>query len=51
MTLIYVANNIEESAYEKLRNMFIEIDKSKTGYINFDEFKQYFIEQEHLNSD
>ena len=51
MCLIYVANNIEDSAYEKMRNMFIEIDKKKSGYINFDDFKEYFMEHEHLNSD
>ena len=48
MTLIYIANNVDDKAYEQVRDMFLEIDVNKNGYINSNDFKQYF--KEHMES-
>ena len=35
MVMVYLANEISDTCYEKLRKIFIEIDTDMNGYIDF----------------
>lgn len=40
--MVFLANNLDDSVYNKLRSIFLEIDVNKNGHIMFDELVNYF---------
>jgi Ca2+-binding EF-hand superfamily protein len=48
--MLYLATNLNEDEYKRLRNVFLSIDSNKNGTISANEFHKYFHEAKLGNS-
>lgn len=41
MTMLYLAQNLDEKTYKKVRRIFMKIDKDQNGTVSMEEFQKY----------